>query len=76
MPGPGLCPIAPRQRVWFLDARRKKPALGVRRKQFLISPGLASTARAAQCRSLGAVVAHLQEGRNVSWMSSYVAIAR
>ena len=76
MPGPGLYPIAPRQRVWFLDAYRKKPVLGVRRKQFLISPGLASTAHAAQGRSLDAVIADLQEGRNVSWMSSYVAITR
>eukprot|EP00959_Pyramimonas_sp_CCMP1952_P389449 8160570-Pyramimonas_sp.AAC.1 len=64
MPGPGLYPIAPRQRVRFLDAYREKPALGVRRKQILISPGLASTAHAAQGQSLGAVIADLQGGRN------------
>eukprot|EP00959_Pyramimonas_sp_CCMP1952_P247176 5166594-Pyramimonas_sp.AAC.1 len=27
-PGLGMCPIVPKQRVWFLDAHRQKPVLG------------------------------------------------
>eukprot|EP00959_Pyramimonas_sp_CCMP1952_P242754 5074367-Pyramimonas_sp.AAC.1 len=76
MPGPGLYPIVPRDRTWHLDLYRKKPVLGVRRRQFISSPGLACTARAAQGRTLDAVIADLEEGRKVSWMSSYVAITR
>ena len=72
----GLYPIVARQRTWHLDAYRKRPVLGVRRKQFMITPGLASTAHAAQGRTLDAVIADLEEGRCVSWMSSYVAITR
>eukprot|EP00959_Pyramimonas_sp_CCMP1952_P073820 1542981-Pyramimonas_sp.AAC.1 len=76
MPGPGLYPIVPRARTWHLDSYRKKPVLGVRRRQFILSLGLARTARAAQGRALDAAMADLEEGRNVSWMSSYAAITR
>eukprot|EP00959_Pyramimonas_sp_CCMP1952_P087999 1841282-Pyramimonas_sp.AAC.1 len=41
MPGPGLYPIVPRARTWPLDSHRKKPLLGARRRQFIVSPGLA-----------------------------------
>eukprot|EP00959_Pyramimonas_sp_CCMP1952_P038126 797797-Pyramimonas_sp.AAC.1 len=54
MPGPGLHPLVPRARTWHLDSHRKRPVLGVRRRRFIISPGLACTARAAQGRTLDA----------------------
>ena len=50
--------------------------LGVKRTQFMITPALAVTAHAAQGRTMGAVIADLERGRGVSWMSSYVAITR
>eukprot|EP00959_Pyramimonas_sp_CCMP1952_P087273 1825873-Pyramimonas_sp.AAC.1 len=55
MPGPGLYPTVPRARTWHMDSYRKRPVLGVRRRQFIISPGLACAARAAQGRTLDAV---------------------
>ena len=79
LPGwePGLYPIFPSKgRQWFLDGYRKHPVLGVKRTQFMITPALAITAHAAQGRTLGAVIADLERGRGVSWMSSYVAITR
>ena len=79
LPGwePGLYQIFPSKgRQWFLDGYRKHPVLGVKRTQFMITPALAITAHAAQGRTLGAVIADLERGRGVSWMSSYVAIAR
>eukprot|EP00959_Pyramimonas_sp_CCMP1952_P320705 6711184-Pyramimonas_sp.AAC.1 len=51
MPGPGMYPIVIRARTWHLDSYREKPVLGVRRRQFIISPGLARTARAAHGRT-------------------------
>eukprot|EP00959_Pyramimonas_sp_CCMP1952_P202302 4230408-Pyramimonas_sp.AAC.1 len=42
----------------------------------MITPALAITAHAAQGRTLGAVIAALERGRGVSWMSSYAAITR
>ena len=60
----------------FLGGYRKKPVLSVKRTQFMITPSLAVTAHAAQGRTMGAVIADLERGRGVSWMSSYVAITR
>jgi hypothetical protein len=76
MSRPGLYPVFPTARTWTLDAYRPRPMLSVKRRQFLITPGLASTAHAAQGRTMPAVIADLREGRNVSWMASYVAITR
>ena len=59
-----------------MDGYRKHPVLRVKRAQFMITPALAITAHAAQGRTLGAVIADLERGRGVSWMSSYVAITR
>eukprot|EP00959_Pyramimonas_sp_CCMP1952_P086705 1813499-Pyramimonas_sp.AAC.1 len=42
----------------------------------MTTPALAVTAHAAQGRTTAAVIADLERGRGVSWMSSYVAIAR
>eukprot|EP00959_Pyramimonas_sp_CCMP1952_P199574 4174595-Pyramimonas_sp.AAC.1 len=42
----------------------------------MITPALAVTARAAQGRTMAAVIADLERGRGVSWMSSCVAITR
>eukprot|EP00959_Pyramimonas_sp_CCMP1952_P021530 453903-Pyramimonas_sp.AAC.1 len=42
----------------------------------MITSALAVAAHAAQGRTMCAVIADLGRGRGVSWMSSYVAIAR
>eukprot|EP00959_Pyramimonas_sp_CCMP1952_P357045 7476272-Pyramimonas_sp.AAC.1 len=42
----------------------------------MITPSLAVTAHSAQGRNMGAMIADLERGRGVSWMSSCVAITR
>eukprot|EP00959_Pyramimonas_sp_CCMP1952_P402622 8436892-Pyramimonas_sp.AAC.1 len=42
----------------------------------MITPALAVTAHSAQGRTVAAVIADLERGRGVSWMSSCVAITR
>eukprot|EP00959_Pyramimonas_sp_CCMP1952_P247099 5164874-Pyramimonas_sp.AAC.1 len=78
LPGwePGLCPIFPSKgRLWFLGECRGRPALGVKRAQFMIAPALAVAAHAAQGRAMCAAIADLERGRGASWMCSYAAIA-
>ena len=73
----GLYPIFPSKgRQWFLGGYRKHSVLGAKRTQFMLTPSLAVTAHAAQGRTLSAVIADLERGRGVSWMSFYVAITR
>ena len=60
----------------LLDGYRERPALGVKRAQFLIALALAVTAYAAQGRTMGGAIARLERGPGVSWMANYVAITR
>ena len=76
MDGPGLYPVKPVTHTWYLDSYRDHSVLAVKRTQLLLTPGLASTAHAAQGTTQKAVIADLRLGRGVSWMSTYVAITR
>ena len=74
---PGVYPIEPCTRKWFLDQRRKpKPLLGVWRKQLPLAPAFATTAHAAQGQTLEAAIVDLQLGRGVGILASYTAITR
>ena len=53
MPEPGLYPIIPKTKVWFLDKARKKPVLRVRRTQLPLVPYFAITGHAAQGKNPG-----------------------
>lgn len=44
--GPGIYPIQPKTRGWYLDQRREKPQLLVRRYQLPLAPAFAITAHA------------------------------
>ena len=59
-----------------MDGYRKPLEFIAKRAQFMIAPSLAATAHAAQGRTMGAVIADLERGRDVSWRSSYAAITR
>ena len=56
MPEPGLYPIHPRTRGWYLDQRRGKPQLLVRRLQLPLAPAYAITAHASQGQTLRAAI--------------------
>eukprot|EP00959_Pyramimonas_sp_CCMP1952_P446215 9342331-Pyramimonas_sp.AAC.1 len=62
--GPGLGPIfSSKGRRWILVGHRGHPVSSVNRAQFMVAPSLAATARSAQRRAAGAVVADLEGGR-------------
>ena len=76
-PGPGMYPIFPTERRWWIDGYRGRHAvLRVKRLQFPLAPAFATTAHQAQGRTEKAVIADLQLGRGVSSIASYVAITR
>ena len=72
----GVCPIRPWKRSWFLDRRRRKPALQVARWQLPLAPAFAMTAHASQGQTLSAAIVDLQQGVGVSTIASYFAMTR
>ena len=77
MSEPGLYPITPVKRDWYLDKGRLHPMLKMTRNQLPLMPAFAMTAHAAQGQTFsnGAIV-DLRRGGNSSAMASYVAITR
>ena len=73
---PGVYPIKPCARDWFLDQRRQKPKLGVKRFQLPLAPAYSITAHGSQGQTLRAAHLDLQIGRGVSSIASYVASTR
>jgi len=47
---PGVYPVRPWKRTWYLDQERKVPMLGVSREQLPLAPAVAITAHASQGR--------------------------
>ena len=77
MSEPGLYPIVPVKRNWYLDKGRLHPVLQHTRTQLPLMPAFAMTAHAAQGQTFsdGAIV-DLRLGGSSSAMASYVAITR
>ena len=73
---PGVYPVRPWTRAWFLDQHRTHPVLSVKRFQVPLAPAYAMTAHAAQGRTLEAAIIDLRLGRGVSAIASYVAMTR
>ena len=71
---PGVYPIVPIKKDWFLDKGRLHPILQIKRQQLPPTQAFAMTAHAAQGQtfSKGAIV-DLNIGGSRSAMSSYVA---
>ena len=74
---PGVYPIVPMKKDWYLDKGRLHPILQIKRRQLPLTPAFAMTAHAAQGQtfSKGAIV-DLNIGGSSSAMSSYVALTR
>ena len=74
---PGVYPITPLRRTWFLDAGRKHPSLAVTRKQLPLLPAFAMTAHQAQGQTLEAgVIADLNYKAISGAMTAYIAMTR
>ena len=73
---PGIYPVFPWKRSWYLDQHRQVPRLEVKRFQIPLAPAYAMTAHASQGRTLAAAIIDLQLGRGVSIIASYVAMTR
>ena len=76
MQEPGVYPIKPSSREWFLDQRREHPKLGVTRWQLPLAPAYSITAHGSQGQTLRAAILDLQIVRGVSPVASYVAMTR
>ena len=72
----GVYPIRLLGREWFLDQRRDRPQLGVKRWQLPLAPAYAITAHGSQGQTLRAAILDLQIGRCVSAIASYAAMTR
>ena len=73
---PGVYPVRPWRRSWFLDQHGKTPMLEIKRLQVPLAPAYAMTAHGAQCRTLLAAIVDLKLGRGVSAIASYIALTR
>ena len=74
---PGIYPITPRRRTWFLDTGRKQPCLAVTRKQLPLLPAFAMTAHQAQGQTIEeGVIADLNYKPISGAMTAYIAMTR
>lgn len=72
---PGVYPIVPVRRDWFLDNGRKNPQLRIRRRQLPLTPAFAMTAHSAQGQTFSdGVIVDPNIGGSRNTMSSYVAL--
>ena len=76
MSEPGVYPISPWPRSWFLDQRRDHPVLQVKRWQLPLAPAYSITAHGSQGQTMIAAIIDLEIGRGVSAIASYVSMTR
>ena len=60
---PGLYPVRPETKYWYLDQKRKYPALRIKRQQSPLAPGFAVTAHSSQGKTLDASILDLCIGK-------------
>ena len=72
----GVYPILPKQKDWYLDARRDYPVLKIKRRQIPLTPAYAMTAHASQGKTLPAVLLDLNVDKNVDATFGTVAASR
>ena len=73
---PGVYPILPKQKDWYLDARRDNPVLKIKRRQIPLTPAYAMTAHASQGKTLPAVLLDLNVDKKVDPTFGTVAASR
>jgi len=73
---PGVYPITPLAKTWFLDSRRKPPMLKIYRTQVPLTPAYAMTAHSSQGKTLEAVLLDLNVEKRVDATFGAVAASR
>ena len=73
---PGVYPITPLAKTWFLDSRRKPPTLKIYRTQVPLTPAYAMTAHSSQGKTLQAVLLDLNVEKRVDTTFGAVAASR
>ncbi|CAK0825765.1 unnamed protein product [Prorocentrum cordatum] len=74
---PGLHPVSPQRKDWFVDKGRPYPRLKVKRRQFPLAPAFGVTAHSAQGQTFKqGIIVDLRIGGGTSPLSSYVALTR
>ena len=73
---PGVYPIQPARREWYLDKNRKPKVLKVIRRQLPLTPAFAMTAHASQGKTLRAVLLDLNVDKRVDATFGTVAASR
>ena len=73
---PGVYPIQPVRREWYLDKNRKPKVLKVIRRQLPLTPAFAMTAHASQGKTLRAVLLDLNVDKRVDTTFGTVAASR
>ena len=73
---PGVYPITPLGKTWFLDSRRKPPMLKIYRTQVPLTPAYAMTAHSSQGKTLQAVLLDLNVEKRVDTTFGAVAASR
>ena len=73
---PGVYPITPLAKTWFLDSRRKPPMLKIYRTQVPLTPAYAMTAHSSQGKTLQAVLLDLNVEKKVDTTFGAVAASR
>lgn len=73
---PGVYPIRPMSRPWYLDKKRQKSVLKAMRTQLPLTPAYAMTAHASQGKTLVAVLIDLNVDTRVDATFGVVAASR
>ena len=73
---PGVYPIEPVQREWFLDRKRKPKVLKIMRRQLPLTPAFSMTAHTSQGKTLPAVLLDLNVDKRVNATFGTVAASR
>ena len=73
---PGVYPITPLAKTWFLDSKRKPPMLKIYRAQVPLTPAYAMTAHSSQGKTLQAVLLDLNVEKRVDTTFGAVAASR
>ena len=73
---PGVYPICPVKRQWYLDAKRKQKVLSIARTQLPLTPAYAMTAHTSQGKTLPAVLLDLNVDKRVDITFGTVAASR
>ena len=73
---PGVYPIFPRHKTWYLDRKRKDPKLAIQRKQLPLVPAFAITAHTSQGKTMPAAILDLNVDKRTDSRFGTVATSR